>query len=254
MVVAAAVAWLLILALIRRTRHLEAGDASLTFLIAICGALIGAFMLRPVMKMVEVIIYWDQLRMVPSGELLSYVFGEIVFYGGLLGAITAIVLFCRKYDISIVRVFDLFAPAVALGHAIGRVGCFFGGCCYGIAVSQNHPLSVVYPHTSLAAPSGVPLLALPLIESVFLLALSVALTVLYLKNKIPGYCAAVYFLSYSIGRFILEYFRGDIIRGRYGPFTTSQYISIAVLVFCICYYLVANRLRGEKRHTKKEEC
>ena len=137
--------------------------------------------------------------------------------------------------------FDLAAPSLALAHAVGRIGCFFGGCCYGIEVSHNHPFAIVYPPASLGAPSGIPLLAIPLIEAVFLLLLSLILIFIYLKSRKNGLCASLYLLIYPAGRFMLEFYRGDIIRGSYGLFTTSQIISAAVFVFGIGYFIYEKR-------------
>ena len=238
LVAAGAAAWLAVIAL-SKIKKRPGGDASLVCLIGISGGLIGAYMLRPLMKLIEVAVSWEKYKAVPAGELLSYMTGEIVFYGGLLGGMAAVVIFCVKFKIKLVPMFDLGAAALTLAHAIGRVGCFLGGCCYGVEVPAGHPLSVVYPPASLGAPPGVPLLAAPLIESAFLLVLFAALTVIYLKSDRDGLCSSVYLLVYPAGRFILEFFRGDLIRGSYGWFTTSQFISIGIFIFGVIYLIRA---------------
>jgi len=245
MVVAGAVAWLVIMALTRLTRAknwADSSDASLTYLIGISGGVTGAFLLRPIIKMFEVAIGWQRYDFAGISGFFNYIFGEIVFYGGFIGGLVAILLFCRKFKIKIVPLFDIFAPALALAHAIGRVGCFFAGCCFGVPVPYNHPFSVVYPTASLGAPPGISLLAAPLLEASFLLILFIALAILCLVRKKPGLGATVYLLVYPVGRFILEYFRGDIIRGNYGLFTTSQIISVLVLAFGVVYYLRVRRI------------
>ncbi|MDR1668521.1 MAG: prolipoprotein diacylglyceryl transferase [Oscillospiraceae bacterium] len=231
---AALMSWLLA----RKKAALDRTDVMLTFAVALAGGIVGSVTLRPVMKIVEVIVSWEKYETVPAGELFRYVFGEIVFYGGLLGILAAIYIFNRKNKKILIPLLDTYAPGIALGHAIGRVGCLFGGCCYGVPVSAHHPFAVVYPPESLSAPHGVPLLAAPLIEAVFLAALAVVLSVVCLKSGKPGLTASVYFMAYAVGRFILEFYRGDLIRGTYGGLTTSQYISIplfllgaAILVF-----------------------
>lgn len=246
MVIAGFVMWPIILLLTKKRRP-DLPDVSTVYLIGVCGALIGALSLRPIMKMVEVAVKWDYYSTITAGALFRYVFGEMVFYGGLIGGLAAVFIYCRNYKIKTVDMLDSFAPAIALGHAIGRMGCFFGGCCYGMEVPHDHPLAIVYPPASLGAPPGVPLLAVPLIEAAFLFLLFVTLSITYLKTKKRAICISLYLTLYSVERFILEFYRGDLIRGRYGFLTTSQYISIAAFIFGVLIFALAGR--RQKRET-----
>jgi len=230
-------AWFVLFLLSKIKKELDDNDVLLTFLIGICGGVAGAISLRPIMRIVEVAFSWQQFSALSFTELFQYISGEIVFYGGFLGGLAAVVLFCRKFKIKIVPMFDILAPAVAIGHAFGRIGCHLGGCCYGMQVSSNHPFAVVFPENSLVAPPGVPLLATQLLEAGFLFILGAVLVIIYLKSRKKGICATLYLLAYPAWRFILEYFRADSVRGNYWLFTTSQYISIALFIFGICYYL-----------------
>jgi len=198
-------------------------DTHLVFLICICGGLIGAFLLRPLMKVPEIIINWDHFRQMPVGFVLSFIFGEIVFYGGLIGGTVALILFCKGFKIPMLPVADLFAPALALAHGFGRIGCFFGGCCYGI--------------TSLP---------IQLIEAVSLFILAGILSIVYKKTAGSGFTLCLYGLLYSVLRFILEFFRGDQIRGIYGLFSTSQYISAVIFVICVILGIIL--IKRRKRH------
>lgn len=236
-----AVAFLLVWFLAGKKNLISTRDMGFVYLIGISGAGIGSLALRPVMNTVGVLFSWEDYRGMSVSELFDYVTGEVVFLGGLLGGMVAVVLFCRAYKMSIPIVFDIAAPAIALGHSIGRIGCLMGGCCFGMEVSSTHPFAIVYPAVSRGAPAGVPLLAVPVIESVFLLVLAGVLTVVYLKSKKQGLPAVGYLIFYSVGRFILEFFRGDVIRGTYGWFTTSQYISIGLFVFGIIYFIYIGR-------------
>jgi phosphatidylglycerol:prolipoprotein diacylglycerol transferase len=230
----------------KQKKNIDRGDVSLTYLIGICGGAIGAFMLRPIMKSVEVFVFWETYRNVTASELLGFIFGEIVFFGGLLGGLTAILIFCTKFKIEILPSLDLFAPALALGHAVGRIGCFLGGCCYGIEVSHNHPFAVIYPPGTIWTPTETPLLAVPLLEAAFLLALFAVLAVIFLKTKTPGLCAPIYLIVYPAGRFALEFFRGDSVRGYYGSLSTSQYISIVTVILGALYLLWANQINKRR--------
>ena len=225
------VAWLTLIVLSKKKCLIQKSDVSLVYLIAVCGGVAGAVSLRPIIRIFQVLPSWEHYASMPLGELANYVTGEIVFYGGFIGGLIAVVLFCKSYKIKMIPVFDLGAPALAVAHGIGRIGCFFGGCCYGIKVHENHPLAIVYPANSLSAPPGVPLLAVPLIEAAFLMCLAVVLSAIYIKSNRIGQAAATYLLAYSIARFLLEFLRGDIVRGNYWLLSTSQFISIGVLIF-----------------------
>jgi phosphatidylglycerol:prolipoprotein diacylglycerol transferase len=227
-----------------RGQRVDRTDTLLTCCIIIAGAIIGAASLRPVMKIPEVIIHWETFRHLPMGEIINYVFGEIVFYGGLIGGVVAAIVFCRFYKIPILPTLDVIAPAVPLGHAFGRIGCLFAGCCYGEHVSYNHPLAIIYPEVSLAAPSGIPLLALPAIEAGGLILISLIDLLVYVTTRTKGLCVALYIALYSVLRFTLEFFRGDEARGVYGWLSTSQYISMALFAISIVMvYFIFKRRR-----------
>ena len=221
LIIGAVSAWVLV----RLLAGKENKDIPLVFLICICGGFIGAFLLRPIMKISEIIVNWDVFGQMPLVALLSYVFGEIVFYGGLIGGIIAMILFCRGFKIPILPIADLFAPALALAHGFGRIGCFFGGCCRGVVMN----------------------LPIQLVEAACLFMLAAVLTVIYKKSTIAGFTVCIYGISYALLRFFLEFFRSDTVRGIYGVFSTSQYISMVlftVSVVLLCWRSLDNR--GEK--------
>ena len=237
MLIGAFAAWFLA----RRLAGKNNNDISQAFLICIAGGLAGLVSLRPIIRIPEVIINWERFRLMPVESFLSYVFGELVFYGGLIGGALALVLFCTKFRIQILPVADVLAPALALAHGIGRIGCFLGGCCFGVPVSSTHPFAVVFPPQSLSAPSGVPLLAVQLIESACLIALCGLLIIVYRKTSRAGMSLILYCLIYSVARFVLEFYRGDIGRGIYGPFSTSQYISFVLFAAGIVLLFLTTR-------------
>ena len=241
MLLGAAAAWLLVRLLAGKNDK----DIPLVFLISICGGLIGSFLLRPLTRIPEIIVNWEYFRQLSVGVFVSYLFGELVFYGGLIGGIIAMLLFCRGFKIPILPIADLFAPALALAHGFGRIGCFMGGCCYGMPVSPSHPFVVVFPPNSMGAPSGVSLLNTQLIEAVCLFVLAAILVVVYKKSAGTGLTVCFYGVLYSVQRFVLEFFRGDVGRGIYGLFSLSQYISIVLFVVSVvCIGVVIRRGRA----------
>lgn len=163
---------------------------------------------------------------------LDVIQNGFVFYGGLLGGALGLFIFTKVFHAPVFEYFDLFAAGTALGHAIGRIGCLLSGCCYGLPTSGN--FYVIYTHAiDPNVPLGVPLLPIQLIESFCLVAIYAISEIAFYRGKRAGISSAVYALSYATARFILEFFRGDFVRGVLGGMSTSQYISIAIIVFCL---------------------
>ena len=153
-----------------------------------------------------------------------------VVYGGIIGGIFGGWLYCHIKGMNFWTWFDLIIPEVALAQGFGRIGCFFAGCCYGVEVSSGFGL--VFPADSIA-PGDVPLFPTQLISSAFDFLLFFVLIRIARKQTFQGEIAVIYLLCYSIGRFIIEFFRGDLIRGVYNSLSTSQIISIFMALAAI---------------------
>ena len=166
--------------------------------------------------------------------------GGWVFFGGLLGGLLFLFLGGKVMKIAVLPYLEAVAFAIPLAHAFGRIGCFMGGCCYGIP--HEGFLSVTFTE-SLVAPNGVPLLAVQLIESVCLFALALAVFLVGLKK--PHATVVTYLAGYSVIRFIIEFFRyDDAERGVWFGLSTSQYVSLGVLAAMAV--LLIRHLRGRK--------
>lgn len=200
------------------------------------GALVGAKQLYIVTMLPALIRNWSSLPSMPAA-LLSLVSSGGVFYGGLLGALAAAALYCRRFRQDWRPLAALFAPALPLFHAFGRIGCFFSGCCWGVPVSWG----VVY-RDSIGAPNGVALFPVQLLEAAINAALFAVLAVLAKKLKNPWHVMPIYLASYAVCRFGLEFLRGDTIRGVY-LLSTSQWISLLILSGLLITWLVAKRRR-----------
>lgn len=148
-----------------------------------------------------------------------------VVYGGIIGGIFSAMAYCKIKKLPFLKYFDLVMPSVALAQGFGRIGCFLAGCCYGR--ETDSALGIVF-HNSSYAPNGVKLLPTQLISSGLDFMLCIVLILLDRKKKGDGQIAGAYLVLYSIGRFILEFYRGDLIRGNVGALTTSQFIAIFV--------------------------
>ena len=222
-------------------------EALLAALIALAGSIAGLFLLGPVTKLPDIIINWDKYSKIPLGDFLSWFVGDIVFYGGLIGGVIAVVLYCRYFKMSFLSIADVCAPAIPAGHAIGRVGCLMAGCCYGIEVSHSNPLAIIYPERTdglalVAAPAGIPVLAMPLIEAGGNIVIMCIILLFQRRNKVTGRGIAVYGILYSVQRFALEFFRGDLLRGVYRGVSTSQIISVVVFVVSVLCFFYASRI------------
>ncbi|MDE7280934.1 MAG: prolipoprotein diacylglyceryl transferase [Ruminiclostridium sp.] len=157
--------------------------------------------------------------------LILIITGGIVFYGGLIGAAIGAFIYAKKFSVPYSEIFDLALTGVPLFHAFGRIGCFLAGCCYGM--EYHGTFAVVYPEGNTGgAPSGVELLPIQLIEAAANLAIWVFLAAVYRKTKRRWFPSGLYLVSYGVIRFILEFFRGDMIRGHLFMLSSSQVISI----------------------------
>ncbi|MHC1791975.1 prolipoprotein diacylglyceryl transferase family protein [Solidesulfovibrio sp.] len=180
--------------------------------------------------------------------------GGLVFYGGALAGLAAMALGCRLSRLSPWPLLDAVCLYAPLGHAFGRLGCFFGGCCFG--APTDSPLGVCFPagspaflqHRSLGllpdgAVASLPVHPSQLYETVGNLLLFAALA-LYSRQAAPlppGRLAACSLAGYAVLRFSLEYWRGDAIRGVYFGLSTSQYVALAVLLAALAAVVLPRR-------------
>jgi len=162
--------------------------------------------------------------------------GGLVFYGGLICAVLVSYLFCKKKRVSFFEVADIFAPGIALGHAIGRLGCFSAGCCYGRSLDTTHWYTIIFPQVEGGiAPHGIPLYATQIYEALALFLIFMFLISFRKQKKFNGQIFLIYAILYSLVRSVLEIFRGDSIRGFVIDdfLSTSQLISLGLILICL---------------------
>ena len=173
------------------------------------------------------VLYWiveiDQIIADPS-YLLHTLREGFVFYGALIGGLGGVAIYSLRKKLPFFSLTDYFIPGLVIGHAFGRIGCFFAGCCYGMECET--PISVVFPAGG-AAPAGIPLLPTQLMESAFLFLLCAFLVWRLTKKKPFGTVSGWYMVLYGVWRFVIEFFRSDE-RGAVGALSTSQFISLFV--------------------------
>ncbi len=165
-----------------------------------------------------------------SGELRFWQIweGGVVFLGGAIAGAGFLFWRARKYSMSWTLAFNTAAPALAFAHAMGRLGCFLNGCCFGSACPYPWGLSYSNP-ISPARPLNTPLHPTQLYEVFGLILLGTGLH-LWNRRKRSGWQSyELYLLGYGILRFGVEFFRGDEIRGFWGPLSTSQWLSLVMV-------------------------
>ncbi|MDR1117129.1 MAG: prolipoprotein diacylglyceryl transferase [Oscillospiraceae bacterium] len=225
-----------------RKKLLDDNKMITVLLFASLGAVIGGSLLYSLTMLPSLVgMYRDGRFTISSFKAAvaaaAYLFGGSVFYGGLIGGIISGTIYMRrkKYDISAYS--DLAAPAIPLFHVFGRIGCFLGGCCYGIESKYGF----IYTHSLIESANGVRRFPVSLLEAGFNLLLFIFLFLLSRSGRMKGKLLFCYLLIYSPVRFFLEFLRGDEYRGWVLSLSTSQFISI--LVFFTAAALFHTKLR-----------
>ena len=161
-----------------------------------------------------------------------------VVYGGIIGGILSGLLYCKVKKIKFLQYFDLVMPSIALAQGFGRIGCLLAGCCYG---KENDGIFSITFTDSDFAPNGISLMPTQIYASILDFLHFVILLWISKRKKADGQVAAAYLVFYSIGRFVLEFFRGDLERGNVGMLSTSQFIGIFTCAAGIVLYGIVSR-------------
>jgi phosphatidylglycerol:prolipoprotein diacylglycerol transferase len=196
--------------------------------LAILAAVVGA-------KVMLIINDWSHYMANP-GEIfsLSTLRAGGVYSGGVIAAVAVSVWFIRRNHLPTLRTCDAFAPGLALGHAIGRLGCFAAGCCYG--KPTRLPWGVVFTdplaYFNSGTPLGIPLHPTQIYESIVELINFFILYWLIKRKKFDGQVIGAYLFLYGVARYFLEFVRGDPERGSVfgGLMTGTQLIAIFMVI------------------------
>jgi phosphatidylglycerol:prolipoprotein diacylglycerol transferase len=178
-------------------------------------------------------------------EMLAVWKGGLVFYGGFIGGALAFILVAWWWKLDVWHLADNVAPGLALGHGIGRLGCFFAGSCYGKPTSLPWAVTYTDPDSLARAIIGVPVHPVQLYSAAFLACLSVILYRMGPRAAFKGQVIATYGMVYGTYRFSVEFLRGDP-RGALAigelVLSTSQVISLLLVpVMAVVYMKLAGR-------------
>jgi phosphatidylglycerol---prolipoprotein diacylglyceryl transferase len=186
-------------------------------------------------KVLMIISSWGYYRQ-SLGEIISWNTLEAggVFYGGFIASAFFAVWYVRTYHLPALKMFDIYAPAVALAQSVGRLGCFSAGCDYGTRTRSF--LGVVftnpYSHDVTGVPLNTKIHPTQLYESLATLVIGGILLWRYRHKKKDGEIFLIYLTLYAVARFFLEFLRGDEDRGFvfHHLLSTSQFIAILALI------------------------
>lgn len=217
----------------RRSREAQY-CADLMFWIMVSGIL-GA-------RLAYVLEHWNDYAAAPW-SIFRLDEGGLIFYGGFVMAGVAIVLFARRHREPLVPLLDFVLTSVPLAHACGRIGCFLNGCCFGTCTAS--PLGVRFPRGAAAwmlhfrqgwigeqAAFSRSVHPVQLYEAGYNLLIYAVLVWMFRRSPRAGSVSALYLVLYSLGRFVLEFFRGD--RGdrlAVGALSIGQFVSLLLLGF-----------------------
>ena len=202
----------------------------------IISALVGA-------KLLLYLVEFDYYSREPA-ELLTLARSGGVFYGGLIAAVLVATWYIRRHRLPLWQTCDAFAPGIALGHAIGRLGCFAAGCCYGVPTSVPWAVTFTNPAaaSNVGTPLGQPLHPTQLYESgAELLIMGVLLASERRGRVFPGRTFWLYMFLYGVSRFVIEIYRGDPRGTVFDVMSTSQFISVVLVPLSIVMLVYLSR-------------
>lgn len=217
-------------------------DGDSAFSMALCAMISGI----AGAKLLYLLMVLPQLISDPS-SITMYLRSGFVVFGGIICGILSCLLLARYKKWDFYKYFDLFMPSIALAQGFGRIGCFMAGCCYGKHTDSF--FSVTFPENAYSlAPAGTPLIPTQLISSGLDFINCIVLTMYARHSTRDGKVGGLYLILYSIGRFFLEFLRGDD-RGAIGMLSTSQFISLLSLTVGLIIFLVPfnnkSQVKGE---------
>lgn len=204
---------------IKNTKYDEDSIFDMT-VIAIVSGIIGGKLLY---------IITDIKNILKDHSLLKDLGSGFVIYGGIIGGVLSVYLYCKYKKWDVLKVFDLIIPSLALAQGFGRIGCFLAGCCYGR--STNLPIGVCF-NNSPFVPPHVFRHPTQIYSSIFDFLLAIFLLKYSKSNKDSGKTFGWYVVIYGIGRTLVEFLRDDP-RGNVGILSTSQFISLFTVLFGI---------------------
>ncbi|MCL2600567.1 MAG: prolipoprotein diacylglyceryl transferase [Treponema sp.] len=204
------------------------------------GIVVGGSLLHAIVTIVTngitinaIVAYINAAGLLP---VLAFIFGGTVFYGGLIGGLT-VGWICVRKNSGYSNHVDILAVCIPLFHFFGRIGCFLGGCCFGI----ESTLGFTFRHSPIEVANGISRFPVQLLEALFNIGLFFLLDRFLRTGRFKNRLVFVYLLIYSTGRFFIEFLRGDEHRGVWVFLSTSQIISVVIFSSVLVWLYISHR-------------
>jgi phosphatidylglycerol:prolipoprotein diacylglycerol transferase len=216
-----------------RLYHIQDQVISDTFFVILVSGIAGARLLYVLINFES---YQNNLL-----EIFKIWNGGLVFFGGFIASLGAAIVFLHVKKIPILKTADIIVPGIALGHAIGRLGCFFAGCCYG--KQCDLPFAVKFTNPDSLAPLNIYLHPTQIYMVLSNFFLFLILMWFQKRKRFNGMVFLVYIMLYSFFRSVIEFFRGDF-RGDFFFEFLSMSQGIGLIVFCLALVMVIKLSRA----------
>ena len=182
-------------------------------------------------RLFYVIVNFNQFRSDPV-DIIKIWQGGLVFYGAFLFACPVVIYIIHKKHLPFWKTVDISAPSIAIGHAFGRLGCLFAGCCYGKACDL--PWAMTFAHPQTLAPIGIPLHPTQIYAAICNLTIFIILMAIRSRMRFDGQLFLIYVMLYGIARSVIEIFRGDDRGGMIlGMFSVAQVIGLSITIMSL---------------------
>jgi phosphatidylglycerol:prolipoprotein diacylglycerol transferase len=183
-------------------------------------------------------------------EILEIWEGGLVFSGGLVTVGGFMLFYSRRHPLPFLRIGDLWTPGVALGQAIGSIGCFMAGCCYGRPLYA--PWRVVFTNPNSLAPLNIPLHPAQIYSALSGFLIAAVLLVLHRRKKFEGRILLWFLILHSTSSLLVERFRGDsrgVISGT--EMSVTQLIALVLLIVSVAALMaLTSKCRTDKEEVK----
>jgi phosphatidylglycerol:prolipoprotein diacylglycerol transferase len=221
--------------IVRKSKKAGVGfeDVLIVMAVAVAAAMFGGGLLY-------IIVSYSPMQIVnyiKSGDFSFLMSGGLVFYGGAIGGILGALISAKIMKIEINALERCIVPYIPLGHAVGRIGCLLAGCCYGF---KYEGIFAVENHYAIEEGTFFPVQA---VESVMNLIIMVIMLLYAAKVRSNYSVLSLYLCMYGTVRFFLEFLRGDQIRGIALGLSTSQWVSITIILLCLLF-----KIHTSKKH------
>ena len=222
----------------RKFANMDKDQCSALLIIALICGILGA-------RIFYVVQFFDHYRY-NLVNIIRIDQGGLVFYGGFILALAAVIIYSVKQKLDPIRVLDVMAPVMAAAHAFGRIGCYLNGCCYGKVTESIFGVTPPAGSELALRTGGMPLFPVQLLEAGENFLLCALYWYLLRRIKRPGIIMSLFFINYGALRFLNEMLRGDNVL--YWKFTPAQWIGLCLIPAGIGLIILFTRIKCNEKN------